>query len=89
MAEFRGYLKEIGRPLGDNCFSVGGYRLMPAPNRYRKMLEPDPKIYQSYDGAAWNNEAVIARQAADFPWPHPAGIECDLFDTYLSWRIDG
>lgn len=96
MQEFRGSFKECWLPTGDGRFRVCDWLLMVAPNRYRKMRSSPIECIER--GSAWNhlmgrleiaeNDAVVAQMSKDWPdWPNPVGLQNDLFDEYLAWRI--
>jgi len=86
MGAFRGSFKEHGRQLPDGRIDLGHAIVMPAPNRYRKMIRKDASITSSWGDGDYDNAAVIERQASEFPYPNPVGIEFDLFDVYLAWE---
>lgn len=84
MNEFRGSFKEITSPDSLGRLLVAGSYLLPAPNRYRKMIE-HAECKTSWGEGNFDNDAIIARQSTEFEWPNPQGLEFDLFDCYLSW----
>lgn len=82
---FRGCFKEAAVNQSGGFLLIMGYRLLPAPNRYRKMIEKSAFV-TSWGGGSHDHEAVVARQSAEYLWANPVGFEFDLFDIYLAWQ---
>lgn len=73
------------RKLLDGRYQCGRFTVLPAPNRYRKMISTSGSVC-SWSGGSFDNAAVIKRQSEDYAYPNPIGIEFDLFDCYLAWE---
>lgn len=85
--DFRGCFKEVALHQNDGSMFICGYRLLPAPNRFRKMMTAPENHVTSWGEGLYDLAAVVSRQSAEYPWPDPVGFEFDLFDSYLAWRM--
>ena len=89
-AIFRGCFKEVVKRSPDGTLDLNGFILLPAPNRFRKLL----KAPQGLDGSTiaksfgtFDEDAFMNLQKADYPdRKNPCPPQFDLFDVYLAWR---